>query len=149
MAKYLIVKCEELDDPYECDADRMPICLTDDYNKYNKYGYEIYRINNDNSLTKVRDYNSVTTTKMGVYYWNYDNYNDLESTKPNVLETWKGDSDSITKSQVKKLKEKYHFKGMVKDIYDDITHCAGYGEEIDGKWTVIGEINDNDYCIGY
>lgn len=57
MAKYLIIKCEELNDQYECDADREPICLTDDYNKYNKWGYEIYGINDDNSLTKLKSYN--------------------------------------------------------------------------------------------
>lgn len=147
MAKYLIVKCKPLSDQWECDADREPICLTDDYDKYNKYGYEIYRINNDNSLTQVREYDSITTTKMGVYYW--DDSFEVETTDPIVLETWKGDSNSITKSQVKKLKEKYHFKGTIKEIYTEITHCMGYGEENNGKWIVIGEINDNDYAIGY
>ena len=144
MAKYLIVKCEEIG---ECE-EKEPICLTDDYDKYNKYGYEIYRINNDNSLTKVRDYDSVTTTKLGVYYWN--NSTDCETTDPIVLETWDGNVDNITKSQIKELKEKYHFSSeSVGEIYTEITCWGGHGEEIDGKWMVIGQIEDDNYSTGY
>ena len=42
--KYLIVSCAELHDQYECDADREPICMVDDYTPYNKVGYEIYKL---------------------------------------------------------------------------------------------------------
>lgn len=144
MAKYLIIECEEIG---ECE-EKEPICLTDDYDKYNKYGYEIYKINNDNSLTKVRDYDSVTTTKMGVYYWDDDSK--VGTTEPIVLETWDGNRDNITKSQIKKLKEKYHFSSTaVEEIYTAITCWGNHGEEIDGKWTVIGQIEDDHYCIGY
>lgn len=44
MKKYLIIECDELSDAYECDADRTPICLTDDFEKFNHYGYEIYEV---------------------------------------------------------------------------------------------------------
>lgn len=55
--KYLIVKCKELADQFECDADRTPICITDDISKYHyKYGYEIYKINNNGSLTLIKEY---------------------------------------------------------------------------------------------
>ena len=54
--KYLVIECWELADQYECDADRIPICVTDDYSSYNKRGYEIYKIEENGNLTKIRDY---------------------------------------------------------------------------------------------
>ena len=55
--KYLIVKCKELEDQLECDADRIPICITDDISKYKyRYGYEIYKIRSDGSLTLMKGY---------------------------------------------------------------------------------------------
>ena len=55
--KYLIVKCAELDDQWECDADRKPICITNDFYKYNKYGYEIYEISKSGTLKLIKKYN--------------------------------------------------------------------------------------------
>ena len=34
--EYLVVKCEPLNDQYECEYDRTPICVTTDYSKYNQ-----------------------------------------------------------------------------------------------------------------
>lgn len=42
--QYLIVKCEELGDQWECDADRTPICITSNYHPYNRIGYEFWKI---------------------------------------------------------------------------------------------------------
>ena len=53
--KYLVMKCDELMDAYECDADRTPICLTDDYSNYGQ-GYEIYELNEDNTFELIRSY---------------------------------------------------------------------------------------------
>ena len=58
--KYLIIRCDELRDQWECDADRTPICLTDDYSKYNCRGYEIYEIQKDNTFKLIREYNDIT-----------------------------------------------------------------------------------------
>lgn len=55
--KYLVVKCVELWDSEECDADRTPICITDNYTKYNRRGYEIYSIDENGRLKQIRDYN--------------------------------------------------------------------------------------------
>jgi hypothetical protein len=49
------VKCEPLNDQWECDAARDPICLTEDCSSYG-YGYEIYRVTNDNSFELVKEY---------------------------------------------------------------------------------------------
>ena len=54
--KYLIIECTELGDQWECDADRTPICITDDFNKFNEYGYEIYKILDNGSFKLVKKY---------------------------------------------------------------------------------------------
>lgn len=53
--EYLVVKCEPLNDQYECDADRTPICVTNDYSKYNNEEYEIYAIYKDNRIKLIRE----------------------------------------------------------------------------------------------
>ena len=53
---YLIVKATPLNDQYECDADRTPLCITSDDTKYQKYGYEVYRIFPNGSIRIIQDY---------------------------------------------------------------------------------------------
>ena len=55
--KYLIVNCEPLSDGWECDADRTPVCITNDLNRYwGVWGYEIYKIQPDGQLTLIQNY---------------------------------------------------------------------------------------------
>lgn len=55
--KYLIVKCEPLNDAWECDANRTPICITDNLSKYQgKWGYEIYKILPNGYLNLIQDW---------------------------------------------------------------------------------------------
>lgn len=57
--KYLIVKCTELNDQYECDCDRKPIKLVDNYEKYyHKYGYEIYECFPNGNLKLIQSYDN-------------------------------------------------------------------------------------------
>lgn len=53
---YLIVECIKLCDQWECDADRIPLCVVKDYSQYNKLGYEIYEILADGNLRNIKDY---------------------------------------------------------------------------------------------
>ena len=53
---YLVVECNELSDQYECDADRTPICVTKNYKRYDRSGYEIYEIMSDGKLKLIKDY---------------------------------------------------------------------------------------------
>lgn len=54
---YVIVKCRTLNDQYECDADRTPICIChDNYNKYKKYGYEVYAVEASGNLDCIQIY---------------------------------------------------------------------------------------------
>ena len=56
--KYLVIKCEELSDQWECDADRVPVYVGDNIKKYQNPGYEIYKINIDGTLEKIQDYDN-------------------------------------------------------------------------------------------
>ena len=53
MKKYLIVKCEPLNDQYECDANRIPLCITEDWkNKAFDCEFEVYEIDEDGNICK-------------------------------------------------------------------------------------------------
>ncbi len=54
--EYLIIKCKPLGDQWECDAHRIPICITEDYTPYIGYGYEIYKIRNDGKIEQLKYY---------------------------------------------------------------------------------------------
>ena len=58
--RYLIVKCDPLSDQYECDANRTPLFIcneTEAIEKYaDKFGYEIYFIQNDRNLELIKEY---------------------------------------------------------------------------------------------
>ncbi len=51
---FLIVKCRELNDQYECDCDREPLCLTSDPAGYG-VDFEVYESDNAGNLTLVKD----------------------------------------------------------------------------------------------
>ncbi len=53
---YLVVKCYELHDQVETDAKRVPILITTNTDPYDGYGYEIYHINPDGTLTLEKYY---------------------------------------------------------------------------------------------
>lgn len=53
---YLVVKCTPLDDQWEADAAREPILITTNTDPYDGYGYEIYHINPDGTLTLEKYY---------------------------------------------------------------------------------------------
>ena len=52
--KYLIVECTILNDQFECDADRTPVCITENPYYYDKYGYEIFKIKKDGTFEMLR-----------------------------------------------------------------------------------------------
>lgn len=54
--KYLIIKADPLNDPYETDADRRPICVTDDIAAWQAYGYEIFEILPNGELHIIQNY---------------------------------------------------------------------------------------------
>lgn len=144
---YLVIKCSELGDQWECDANREPVCLTEDISKYG-LGYEVYKVNPDNTFTLIKDYESALEYGMALYYWDKDDTN--ENALPTIIEKWKEwDRYSVTNSRVKNIKKKVGFHNTVTEIINDIITCGTHGEEIQGKWVVLGEYIDGSYSLGY
>ena len=52
---YLIVKCRELIDGWECDADRTPFCMTDNPSLYGR-SFEVYELQDDNTFELIKEY---------------------------------------------------------------------------------------------
>ena len=148
--KYLVVKCDELGDQFECDADRTPICLTDDYSDYDKRGYEIYEVNNDGTFTLIRDYDEITNYVICVCNWGsldeQINYGDIPESVSKIAE---GSREDITKGMAEQVKKCYGFTDSVKGILSEIKCCGSYGEEINGDWIVFGVACDDIYPLGY
>ena len=143
---YLIVKCEELGDQWECDADRCPLCLVEDCSKYG-VGYEVYKVLKDGTFQKVKNYDEATEEGMAVYFWQDGKE---EEDEPTIREKWKNmERDTMTKSKIQTLKNKCGFHDTVKEILCNIQCSGSHGESINDKWYVIGEYRDNIYNKGY
>lgn len=146
--KYLVIECAELGDQWECDADRTPICVTDDYSEYDKSGYEIYEIHEDGTLEIIRHYDEVSSESMYVCVWN-DSEMVEESDPDTIVELEVDTRYDVTKSIVKKIKKQYGFTDSIDEIYNDI-QCFGYhGEHKKQKWIVVGEGYDDCYPRGF
>lgn len=140
--KYLVIKCEEVSCGYEETIEYDPICITDDYSKYDMLGYEVYEIADDGSLKKIRDYEEVK--ERYIAYCKYINDNHLAS-PIEVIKLKSGDRNDITEEDVKKWSDEF---GFVEDVMKELRWYAAHGEEIDGYWCVIGEAYDSCYPTG-
>lgn len=78
--KYLIVKCEELDDQWECDANRKPITMTDNWQEWYidnipDYYFEVYEYNEkENTFSCIKNYD--VPVENGMCFAYYPNSND-------------------------------------------------------------------------
>lgn len=66
MKTYVIVECEELNDQFECDANRTPIQVlvnanSNELRKFQYFGYEIYVALEDGTLKKIQEYDDYQT----------------------------------------------------------------------------------------
>lgn len=74
--KYLIIKCDELGDQYECDANRTPITMTDNWMEWYKktspdYYFEVYEFKN-NEFILVKNYETSMEQGMAFVMFNDD-----------------------------------------------------------------------------
>ena len=55
--KYLIVKCRLLSDQFECEADKIPLFLTDDWKRDcpKKGYYEVYELTSTNNFKLIKE----------------------------------------------------------------------------------------------
>lgn len=137
---YLVVECRELNDQYECSAERIPLCVTEDYPKYG-YGYEIWEVKSDNKLELVKEYDQFLENGIAVTLFT-DNYS-----KPSkVYEKHKKlEPEDIPIPMIKEWKEKYKLKGRPDRIQRIINNMEFYSEETEEGTIVIGLYEDECY----
>ena len=144
--KYLVLECRELGDQWECDADRTPLCITDDISKYG-VGYEIYSIEENGSLTLYKSYETSLESGMALYSWNDG---EEEETLPTVIESYPNKTrKDFSQSFIRKLKQRAKFSASTNQILTDITCSGAHGEIIKDKWVVFGEYYDTSFSLGY
>lgn len=143
--KYLVMKCEPLEDAFECDAYRSPITMTNDWKKWYeknhpKYSFEVYEYKN-NSFSRIKEYDAPMEEGM-VLFW-YD-----EATE---------DEDGF--NVIRYLPHYDRDMPMPKDLYNrmmkgkEIENCLkneGYASWVEGDTTyVYTEYYDNTICSPY
>lgn len=148
--QYLVIKCKELEDQYECDANRTPICITEDISKYG-FGYEIWKIEEDGKLTLHKQYDTSMESGLALYKW--EDESDIDEDNPSspiVVERYVDMTrHDFSKTFFRGLKARANFQEPVEDICSNVRHCGAHGEAINGQWVVFGEYNDDRYSLGY
>lgn len=140
--QYLIVRCDELGDQWECDCDRTPIQLTEDWKEWYKtnkpdYRFEVYKYEN-NEFEIIKDYETSMEEGMALYYWEEDE-DDLAA--PHVVKKWPNRTreDSIPK-------EVLRFKKFFEEDYKLYLKCGGaFSYSKDNRLYVYGEYRDSIY----
>ncbi len=161
MTKYLIVKCEELGDQYECDADREPMFLVDDWKDWiNKnhptYPFEVYKFVDEEEATLEKTYYEALDEGMALYYWDNDE-EDHEAIAPTVIAHYK---DYDRNKKVPDKVWKIFRQGAYWDDGDEFTEkdfkndlkCCGWAAWLDKeykKYWVYGHYADGRYDLGY
>lgn len=148
--KYLIVKCEVLDDQYECDANRIPLCITDDISEYeHEYGYEIYEVKNDGTFSLVKNYEDTRgNSGMAIYFWK--NENEVEDKLPDIVyeKFPQVEREFFTEAKIEEIKKTYHLTESTKYIKDEVRCFGSYGTILNDGWFVIGYYNGSVYELG-
>ena len=160
MTKYLIVKCTELVDEFECDADREPMFLVDNWEDwFNKnhptYQFEVYKFVDGNEATLEKTYDEAMEAGMALYFWNMDD--DHDEVAPTVIAHYK---DYDRKKKVPDKVWKIFRQGAYwadgdefteQDFKDDLRSSgyASWDDKEHKKFWVYGYYTDGRYCLGY
>ena len=144
MANYLIIKCVALNDQWECDAMRVPVCMTDKPEKYGM-GYEIYELQKSNTFKRIKEYDTPNEEGMAVYHYVEKIEGPVEVFEkfPNLR------NNELSYNFVKEIKNRYGFTAPVESIRENIHYDRAHAEEIKGKYIVFGEYYDDIYTSGY
>ena len=160
MTKYLIVKCEELGDQYECDANREPMFLVDDWEKWYhdnlpRYKFEVYKFEDDKQCTLEKTYETSMDYGMALYYWHEGE--DCETVSPTVVAKYaRADRNTPVPDEVLSVFHQGAYwsdgdKFTDKDFKKDLKCCgaASWLDEKYEKYWVYGNYEDGRYCPNY
>jgi hypothetical protein len=108
------------------------------------YLFEAYRINDDNTFTLVKNYDTPLEFGMALYSW--DKKSDPEEVKPKVAKKWRGYTrdNPVPKKAVKEMSHK-----GVTELDDDLSNGGTITWFCDGRYWVYGEYFDSSYSLGY
>lgn len=151
---YLIVKCEELMDQYECDADRTPITLTEDWRAWfnanqPRYLFEVYEFRED-KFVEVKDMYTPIEKGMALYFWTKGQWrNDNDYTLPTVVYKWTNmNRDDALPECVSELAKRY-YDDTEEMMEKELKACGYISWEDDAEnWWVYGSYSDNLYDMG-
>lgn len=142
--KYLIMRCDELGDQYECDANRIPVTMTNDWTTWYKktepdYYFEVYEYKN-NRFVRVKDY--ATTMEHGMaFVW----YNDsMPEYTFNVIERFPN-FDRYTAMPT----DLYERALQGEEFDDSLTNCGYVSWVEDDRYYAYTEYYDNRICSPY
>lgn len=153
---YLIMRCDELSDQWECDADRTPIAIVDDWKKWFDeqkpldYLFEVYEWDGKN-MTNVKDLYIPMDEGMVLCFWEDGSIDDA---RPVILQQWSGRTreDKIPHSVWIEISEFLASDDNVagdtyKTVMDSIKSTGEYSwqTETDDGLFVYGEYSDNRY----
>lgn len=146
MSTYLIMRCDLLNDQYECDANRTPVAITDNWrnwyeNNHPAFDFEVWQYKNG-CFTLKNGYEDYVDEGMSfIEYW-YDTHKDIHTREikyfPNltredkipatVKESLLLDSNNIT---MKKAKQKLAMSGTVRWEVEDRTYayCESFNRQ--------------------
>lgn len=168
MKKYLIVRCVTLGDQYECDADRTPITMVEDWEKWAKetnvdYRFEVYELLPNGEFELIRHYEEAIEEGMALYYWEENEM--PEEVAPHVIKKWPSYTryDSIPNEVLHWQGNRYGFEGEPWDEKEERKNLSNFGTFTweDGTWDsnkecftesryyVYGEYYDNQYLCGF
>lgn len=132
MKSYLIVKCEPLENQYECDATRTPLYITEDWrNNAPECKFEVYEINENGCIGElIKEWDDPAYVEKGM-----------------VLGYWSADGEFIVE---KKFINRKPADGIPAEIK---IYLQSLGEYYDDDWEEYNSVcaydcYDNEYVYG-
>ena len=115
--KYLIMKCETLGDQWECDADRKPVTMTDDWKEWVKsnmvdYDFEVYEFV-ENSFKLVKSYEEYLEEGMCLAFFDENDKGHFITKYPN-------------KTRDNKIPKEIRQRASKGEDYDDCLSSCGF-----------------------
>ena len=151
---YLIMRCDELNDQYECDADRTPIAIVEDWkdwanNHITDYDYEIWEYDGS-EFSRIKEYDEGIEEGMALYYW--EDSENPEVYAPHVIAKFPSFTRNtavplIVKETIKKGAYTCDEEEGVDDNLISCGYITWYNKE--DRYYVYGKYSDNHYSLGY
>lgn len=154
---YLIMKCSPLMDAYECDADREPMTITDDWKKWYEnnlidYDFEVYEYDEESKeFNLIKEYDAPMREGMALYYW--ENDEDTVTCPPIIIKEFSNRTrdDEVPQIVYDTINRDgawgyYGHEGPNDDLITS-GHINWYDKN--HRYYVYGEYTDNHYSLGY